>query len=409
MHPELFTLPILGISIKTYGFCMMVGFLSAVWLGMKRAERVKADPDVLLDMSLLCLLFGVGGARLFYVAHYWSSQFADVPNKLFAIVDITKGGLEFLGGFLGAAVAIAIYSARKKISLRLYMDLLAPITMWGLAFGRLGCFFNGCCFGGACALPASASESGLEQQPQYAWAVEFPFASPAFWRQWEERELTVPAELIVALEESLRLQPWLVSGSVLSASEKKRKQVNRNFLDARRPYDRARADGASDEELAGLKVTMEAAEKRKKTRDLELLELLLAQRFPSRVAPQRHSSVTELQELAGSLWSRPVHPAQLYSAVHALLLSLVLTALFYIRKRHGVVVAALLILYPIPRILLEMIRADNPHDVGGLTISQSVSVGMLITGIAVLYLLYKHRPERSPLRAAEASETPRPA
>ena len=72
MHPDLFTLPIIGVSIKTYGFFLMVGFLSAVWLSMRRAQRVKANPDTVLDLSILCLLFGVGGARLFYVVHYWN-------------------------------------------------------------------------------------------------------------------------------------------------------------------------------------------------------------------------------------------------------------------------------------------------------------------------------------------------
>ena len=61
MHPEFFTLPIIGIAIKSYGFCLMVGFLSAVWLAMRRAQRVKANPDVVLDMSFLALLFGSWG------------------------------------------------------------------------------------------------------------------------------------------------------------------------------------------------------------------------------------------------------------------------------------------------------------------------------------------------------------
>ena len=101
--------------------------------------------------------------------------------------------------------------------------------------------------------------------------------------------------------------------------------------------------------------------------------------------------------------SLPVHPTQLYSSVQALLLSAVLSGLFYIRKRHGVVIGALFVLYPLPRMFLELIRTDNPHDVGGLTISQSVSFAMLAAGIVYLVVLYKWLPERSLLVDQEAA------
>ncbi|MFQ5495107.1 MAG: prolipoprotein diacylglyceryl transferase family protein, partial [Phycisphaerae bacterium] len=92
MHSELFTIPVLGLSLKSYGLMLCLGFLSGVWLAMRRAERVRANPDTVLDLSFLCLLFGVGGARIFYVAHYWESQFAMAPNKFLAVINITQGG-----------------------------------------------------------------------------------------------------------------------------------------------------------------------------------------------------------------------------------------------------------------------------------------------------------------------------
>lgn len=402
MHPELFTLPIIGLTIKSYGFCLMVGFLSAVWLGMKRAQRVKADPDVVLDLALLCLLFGVGGARVFYVVHYWSTQFASAANPLLAIIDITKGGLEFLGGFIGAVFAIVVYALRKKISLRLYLDIMAPITMWGLAFGRLGCFLNGCCFGAVCVAPAVPGNGTSAPRPEYAWTVEFPFASPAHLRQWESRQVTVPAELI-ATDVKL-LQPLLLSSSNLTMSEEDRKKPTRKFRDAKEAYDQAVAEGADDERTAALQSTMELAQKRYQAHNSAIYDILATQQYPSRIVPARRTSVTELQDLAAQYGSVPVHPAQLYSSINAMLLSFLLTAIFYVRRRHGVVAAALLILYPIPRILLEMIRTDNPHDVGGLTISQFVSLGLLVSGLVALYVLYTRFPLRSPLIDTAATD-----
>ena len=388
MHPELFRLPIVGLSVKSYGFCLMVGFLGAVWLAMRRAQRVKANPDVVLDMGFFLLVFGVLGARIFYVIHYWQTQFAYTSNKFLAVIDITQGGLEFLGGFIGGLLATVGYAWWKKVSLRLYLDILAPSLMWGLAFGRLGCYLNGCCFGGLCATVPSA-------EPATPWAVRFPYGSPAHVRQWENREVTVPGELVLSVP--ALLQPSLVPAATLDLPVDKRELPNRQYQDAQDAYEQAKAESPDSPRTAQLQQALKTAEIRKKKNDLKLVSLDWASRFPSRVAPERRTSVTELQDLASQFHSKPVHPAQLYAAVNALLLAGLLAAMFHRRKRHGMVMATLFVLYPITRIILELIRADNPHDVAGLTISQSVSLGMIIVGVASLLILYKRMPLRSPV------------
>jgi len=388
MHPELFTIPILGIPVKSYGFCLMVGFLSGVWLAMRRAERVKADSDVALDIGFLCLIFGVTGARIFYVVHYWNSDFASAPNKLLAVIDITGGGLEFLGGFLGAAVAILIYAWRKRVSVRLYMDIYAPSVMWGLAFGRFGCFFNGCCFGGVCVVPAT-------MEPAQPWAMKFPYGSPAHYKQWDERLVTVPAELITSSPNILR--PWLVPASVLAMTVEQREKPLRNYEAAKAQFELAEAKSPNSKETAELKKLLDAATKAKNEQDKALVSLRVAQRFLSREVPTRGMSVSEIESLAHAHPSQPVHPTQLYSAINAFLLSGLFSAVFYLRKRHGIVVGLLFVLYPIPRTLLEIIRVDNPTDVGGLTISQFVGLTMVVGGLVYLWILFKRMPLRSPV------------
>lgn len=388
MYPELFTIPILGIPVKSYGFCLMVGFLGAVWLAMRRAQRVKCDPDVVLDLSFLALIFGVAGARAFYVIHYWQSDFAAAPNRLIAVIDITGGGLEFLGGFLGALVAILAYAWKKRVSLRLYLDVLAPSVMWGLAFGRLGCFLNGCCFGGLCVTPTT-------QEPAKPWAVEFPYGSPAQVRQWEDRRVTIPAELLTTSPGILR--PWPIPAELLYMSVEKRRKPIRDYERLREEYEEAKANAPDAEETKQLAAAVEAAKERKSAQEKKLASLAMAQRMPSRDVPSRPTSVSELETLAGQYTSLPVHPTQLYSALNALLLSGVLSAVFYLRKRHGIVIGLLFVLYPFPRMLLELIRADNPPDVAGLTISQTVGIGMILIGIVYLAVLYRRMPLRSPV------------
>jgi phosphatidylglycerol---prolipoprotein diacylglyceryl transferase len=397
MHPELFTL-FGGLSVKTYGFCMMVGFLTAVWFAMRRATRVKANADRVLDISFLCLLFGVGGARIFYVIHYWNPQFATAQNKLLAIVDITGGGLEFLGGFLGAVVAVTVYCAWTKVSLRLYLDILAPSCLWGLAFGRLGCFFNGCCFGGLCVVGAASGDAHTKHAA-HQWAVQFPFGSSAHARHWEDREITLPAELILTNENLYLTAP--IPADQLAMSVEKREGPLREYETALTALKKAKEEDAESDRTK--KLTLEV----KRLRDIALAHQrkigasLRAQQFPSRVAPTRKTSLTELQDLASTSRSSAVHPTQLYSAIQALLLSFVLSAVFYRRKRHGVVIGLLILMYPIQRTILELIRADNPHDVAGLTVSQGVSVALFLAAIGYFLVLYKVMPERSPYAVKE--------
>ncbi len=390
MYPKLFTLPG-GITVTTYGFFLMVGFLSAVWLAMRRAQRVNADPDRVLDVSFFALVFGVGGARAMYVVHYWQTQFVDAQNKFLAIIDIRNGGLEFLGGLLGAAVAILIYLMITRQSIRLYLDILAPGAMWGLAFGRIGCFFNGCCFGGLCVVGAAPHD-----HPP-AWAVQFPYGSPAHMRQWEERRVTVPAELIAAGGYLHSLVP----ADALRLPVEQREGLITEFVKTDKALAEAKSENRDAKEVA--KLERQVQQLKLEFDKLHLVSVRAAQRFPSRHAPERATSVSELEELAAVSVPRHVHPTQLFSSINAFLMAAFLTTVFHRRKRHGVVIGLLFLLYPLARILLEIIRADNPHDVAGLTISQSISFGMSVTAIVYLVVIYKYLPERSP-----AAERARP-
>lgn len=407
MHPELFSLPdgipvIGGMKITTYGFFMMLGFLTAVWFAMKRAMKVKADPDAVLNLSMIGLFAGVAGARIFFVVHYWRSDFADQPNPLFAAIDLRAGGLEFLGGFLGAAVGITLYLAIKKLSIRMYLDILAPTAMLGLAFGRIGCLFNGCCFGGVCTVEDA-------QVAKYPWAIRFPYASAASYRQWEERQITMPAELLITNEATQVAA--IVPREALDMTAEQRLGPQRDLRLAAETLEEVRQAGAEPEQVKALGADVERLKRRLATHKAEHRIPLLegAQLYPSRVHPERPTSPSELRHLAVTARSLPVHPTQLYSSINALLLFFLLSGVFYVRKRHGLVIGLVFVLYPISRTLLEMIRTDNPHHAGGLTASQLVSLAMFLGGVVYLFVLYRYLPLRSPYAVPYVPPEPEPA
>lgn len=185
MRPELWTIPLIDFTIKGYGLMLMIGFFSGAYLATRRAERVRASPEIVLNCSIIALVGSMIGARLFYVLHYWQRDFAGSPNPLWAVIDISKGGMEFYGGVIGAIIPMLVYLHRKRQSIRLYFDIMTPSLMWGLALTRIGCFLNGCCFGGV------AHGTLVEH-----WAVRFPYGSPAFHRQHKDQLLQVPDDLL---------------------------------------------------------------------------------------------------------------------------------------------------------------------------------------------------------------------
>lgn len=164
MHPILFEIPFTHLTVKSYGLMMVIGFLSAVFLIRRLSRNITPNPNLITNAALYSLIAGVVGARLFYVIHYLE-QFKTDPLSVFAI---WEGGLELLGGVILAITVIIVYMRYHKLAIRKYLDILAIGLMLALAFGRIGCFLNGCCFGRPTNLP---------------WGVHFPYGSYAYHSQ----------------------------------------------------------------------------------------------------------------------------------------------------------------------------------------------------------------------------------
>jgi phosphatidylglycerol:prolipoprotein diacylglycerol transferase len=98
--------------------------------------------------------------------------------------------------------------------------------------------------------------------------------------------------------------------------------------------------------------------------------------------------------------SLPVSPAQIYAAINAAILALLLWAVYPFRPRDGFVIALLLTLYPLTRFLEEVIRTDEPGRFGtGLTIAQLVSLG-LAGAVIPLWLYLWRQPAKLALPPA---------
>ena len=168
MHSALFQFG--PLTVRAYGLCMALGFLfgwqAAVWL----CKRTGQNADQLTSLLTWLMLSAVLGARTAYVLEHWTAEFADAP---LSIVRIDQGGLMFYGGLIGAALVLVLYSRVYRQHLFQITDLILAVVPLGHAFGRLGCFMHGCCYG---------------KLTHACIGVAFPKGSPA----WEEQASAAP-------------------------------------------------------------------------------------------------------------------------------------------------------------------------------------------------------------------------
>jgi phosphatidylglycerol:prolipoprotein diacylglycerol transferase len=314
---------------------------------------VGLDPEVVYSFAFHVFVGGIAGARLFYVIEYWEQfQAPTLWATIGAIANVTQGGLVVYGSLIGGAATGLWYLRRHKLPILAMADLVTPGMMLGLALGRIGCLLNGCCHGGIC-------EDGM-------FGIQFPPGSPPYVHQSQ-----------LGLFHGFRIAP---------AGEGRRVIVEHIEPDGPAAAANLLA-GAEIRSINGVPIDSFATAR-------AVLERMPGELFVETDLGTAHIHLPRLPQ-----HSYPVHPTQIYSSINAALLCLLLWAFYPLRRRDGEVFALLLSLYPVTRFLLEIVRADEPGQLGTpLTISQIVSLALL--GLAILlwgYLLRRPRGTAFPV------------
>jgi len=213
MHPTFHLGPL---DFPAYFTLLTIGYMLATLVAWRESWKVEGvDPNKFLDLAIVLLIAGLLGARLLHVVadgHFWDyvylcidpmettgrtlrsgrlcttdtqcvdaklGEFCNLAQgtchqarDCFRAIKIWYGGLAFYGGLFLAIPAGVWYMRRHKDRLKFWKvaDLAGFGIALGLVFGRIGCWFAGCCFGGV-----SAHDHG----------VIFPRFSPAWDRHVE--------------------------------------------------------------------------------------------------------------------------------------------------------------------------------------------------------------------------------
>ncbi len=329
---------IAGLPIRGYGVMLMLGVVSAMAIAMFQCEKAGLSRESFFSLATWTVVAGMLGARVFYVVQKWSELGDSLQDKLWKALQVTEGGLVVYGSVIGGLIAIALWSRRNRFSLLLIADCVTPAFFIGLAFGRIGCLFNGCCYGGLC-------ETSLP-------SITFPSGSPAYMDQMESGKL-------FGLETESRPTPadpqTIVQVKPDSWASANKIQLGQKIVSITEQM----VDGPN--------------------------------RSNSVAAPAYEATVQidnrQFQIAAGSLPRRsmPVHPSQIYAAVSGLILCGWTLLFSTFAKRTGVVIGVGLIAYGVQRIIEEIIRVDEAGQFGtSLSIAQWISMGGIVLGLGIV-------------------------
>lgn len=134
---------IFGFSIAFYGIIIGIGMLLGITLAARDAEKRGIGEDTIYDFALLGIVFGVIGARLYYVFFRWDNY----RGNLLEILNLRAGGLAIYGGVIGGILSLMFYCKRKKQNFLNLADSLILGVLVGQILGRWGNFFNAEAFG----------------------------------------------------------------------------------------------------------------------------------------------------------------------------------------------------------------------------------------------------------------------
>lgn len=125
-------------EIYYYAIFIVCGIIISLILASKSKENFGISFENLLEIMIISLIFGVIGARLYYVIFkldYYIKNFDSILN-------IRDGGLAIYGGIIFGGFTACMVCKKKRIDIMNFFDYIAPYLVLSQAIGRIGNFFN---------------------------------------------------------------------------------------------------------------------------------------------------------------------------------------------------------------------------------------------------------------------------
>ena len=138
-----------SIDIYWYAVIIATGFMLALFFAFKNFPKFGIDSDRAIDVVFFAMIFGIIGARLYYVAFQWDAY----KDNLIEILNIRGGGLGFYGGIIGGIIGLIIGCKLRGQNVLAFLDVAGGAVLIGQGIGRWGNFVNSEAFGSNTNLP----------------------------------------------------------------------------------------------------------------------------------------------------------------------------------------------------------------------------------------------------------------
>ncbi len=121
---------------------LAIALLAGAGMALDRAKRVGVAPETVMDLIFFSVVAGIVGGRLAYIL----VNFGDFLDHPMALI-LSRTGFVFLGSVTASLGVITYIVYKRKLNFWTLTDVLITAVPLGHVFGRLGCFFAGCCHG----------------------------------------------------------------------------------------------------------------------------------------------------------------------------------------------------------------------------------------------------------------------
>ncbi len=155
-YPVLFK--IWNLNVYTFGFFMLIGFLLALWIALKRKGNLSEEH--VYNVAIISLIAGVIGSRIaFFVL---TQQYL---HSWYDFIAVWQGGMSFFGGFVLALLLVYWYARKYKLDYWNILDVFAPSLALAIAITRIGAFIAGVNPGLITNLPWAVILNGVSTHP----------------------------------------------------------------------------------------------------------------------------------------------------------------------------------------------------------------------------------------------------
>ena len=414
MQQVLFHLPIFkdtfppdGLPINGFGVMLFITFIACVWFLARWANWIgsRLPKERVQDLVIVCFISGLLGARITYMIQY------GVPWQQF--LRIWEGGIVLYGGIIAGILAFLLFHRwflkPAGVSLWKLADAGGPPLALGIALGRVGCFLNGCCYGHvapeespSAAFPILTCPSRDEVVDRAGYQTMTGFTTRTARddyrsvvdrvepRSAADRAGLQPGDRIVGVNGRPNAGVLTVVGddSVLDLAARVAGEQGATVQDDRSSGQRRLkviVDDSKKFNEVRTKVTAAVLFARANVFDGDAYSDLI-QHWPR----GDESLELEVERNGQNIQIGPftprtlgLHPTQVYETVSMVLLVFLLLAFYPFRAYDGQVMTVFIACYAVHRFLNEQLRNDTDVVAFGMTLSQNISVLMLLFAAAL--------------------------